>query len=37
MTTGGGHALLANIVDYAGLFPPAGLGMAGYWGSILTP
>ena len=28
MTTSGGRAFLENLVDYAGLFPPAGLGMA---------
>jgi len=28
MTTASARALLSNLVDYAGLFPPAGLGMA---------
>lgn len=28
MTTSGSHALLVNLIDYAGLFPPAGLSMA---------
>jgi len=28
MTTTGAHALLSKLVDYAGLFPPTGLGMA---------
>jgi hypothetical protein len=27
MTTAGGRALLTGLIDYAGLFPPAGLGM----------
>jgi hypothetical protein len=28
MTTSGSHALLSSLIDYAGLFPPAGLSMA---------
>ena len=28
MTTASARALLSNLIDYAGLFPPAGLGMA---------